>query len=122
MSAKDSCVAEFDSLVDCESCGCKIRITRMEDAESAQQAAIDGSCGNPRFFERGDSPLGFSGFTCANISGEEYREGVAQSYFKLNFSYNRYLVYIGTGYPGLEDFVISLGEQTIELIDDYLDQ
>ncbi len=122
MSAKDSCVAEFDSLVDCASCGCKISITRMEDAESAQQAAVAGSCGNPRFSQRGDSPLGFSGHTCTNVSDEEYREGVAQSYFKLDFSYNRYLVYIGAGYPGLEDFVISLGEQTIELIDDYLDQ
>ncbi|MBN1314705.1 MAG: hypothetical protein JXA42_04535 [Anaerolineales bacterium] len=122
MPAEDSCVAEFDSFVDCERCGCTISITRMADAESAQQAAVAGSCANPKFYQRGDSPIGFNGHTCTNITGEEYREGVAQSYFNLDFSYNRYLVYIGTGYPGLEDFVISLGEQTIELIDDYLDQ
>jgi hypothetical protein len=122
MAAKDSCVADFDALVGCGECGSVINIARMESEERAQQVATDGNCANPNFFARGESPIGSSGYTCTNISEEEYRPGVAQSYFELSFSYGYYAVKIYTGYPGMEDLVINLGQETIELIDNSLDQ
>jgi hypothetical protein len=115
--SKEACVAEFNSLVGCGSCGSTISITRAESVERAQQGAVAGNCGNPRFDVRGTSILGDAGFTCTDISGEAYREGVAQRYFLISFSYRSYVVTIATGYPGQEDLVIGLGRGVIERID-----
>ena len=115
--SQDACVAEFDSLIGCGQCGSKISVTRTESMEMAQQSADSGRCGNPKFSALGDSPLGDTGITCTNISGDEYREGVAQSYFHIAFSYGRYVASVTTGYPGQEDLVLSLGQGIIDRID-----
>ena len=115
--SKYSCVAKFNSLIGCGECGSKISITRMESVEMAQQSADSGRCGNPKFSALGDSPLGDTGITCTNISGETYREGVSQSYFNIAFSYGRYVASVSTGYPGQEDLVLSLGQGIIDRID-----
>lgn len=117
ITGQDACVADIDYLVGCGECGSNISITRLESAERAREVAVDGNCGNPRFSERGESPIGSAGFTCTDIDEEEYREGVAQSYFSISFSYDRYAVSIDTGYPGLEGFIVGLGRQTIDKID-----
>ena len=115
--SKRACVAEIDSLVGCGSCGSTISLTQMESVERAQQAAVDGNCGNPKFDAKGASILGDAGFTCTDISGEAYREGVSQRYFLISFSYGPYVAQISTGYPGQEDLVIGLGQGIIERID-----
>lgn len=115
----DTCVAEINYLIGCGECGSKISITRMESEETAEEFAVDGGCGNPEFSARGESPIGSAGYTCTDISGEEYREGVAQAYYLIQFSYQDYLVAISTGYPGQEGFVNELGLKTINNIDRY---
>lgn len=121
ITGKDACVADIDYLIGCGECDSDISITRLESVERAQEVAVDGNCGNPNFSARGESPLGSAGFTCTKTEDEEYREGVAQSYFHVSFSHDRYAVVIGTGYPGMESFILDLGQQTIERIDDSLD-
>jgi hypothetical protein len=113
----DFCVASFDALVGCGVCGCSISVVQTESVERAQFVALDTRCGNPNFDARGDSPIGDVGVTCTNITGEEYRPGVAQGYLTLAFSYGRYTVSIHTGYPGLEELVVSLGQEVIDRID-----
>ncbi|MBN1265853.1 MAG: hypothetical protein JXA25_10195 [Anaerolineales bacterium] len=117
-----ACVADLDSLVGCGECGSTISISRMDTEEMAQQGTVGGNCGNPGFFSRGDSPLGTSGYTCTNISDEEYRDGVAQSYLLLSFSHRNYVISLHTGYPGMEAVLVDLGQETINLIDSSANQ
>jgi hypothetical protein len=115
--SEDACTADLDSLVGCGECGSTISITRMDTVEMAQQGAVGGNCGNPEFYSRGESPIGTSGYTCTNASGEEYRDGVAQSYYLLSFSHREYVISLHTGFPGMETMLVDLGQETIELID-----
>jgi hypothetical protein len=121
ITGKDACAADIDSLIGCGECNSDISITRLESVARAQEVAVDGNCGNPNFSARGESPIGSAGFTCTKIEDEEYREGVAQSYFYVSFSHDRYAVSISTGYPGKESFALDLGQQTIERIDNTLE-
>lgn len=120
--SEDSCVASIDSLVGCNECGSDISITLTESQERAQQAALEASCGNPNFFAKGDSPIGDSGVTCTETSGEEYREGVAQSYIYLIFSSGPFVISIHSGYPGQEALVLELGQEVIERVGVVLSQ
>jgi len=115
----NSCVADIDYLIGCGECGSKISITRMESEGAAEEFAVDGGCGNPAFSARGENPIGSAGYICTDLSGEEYRKGVAQSYYLIQFSYRDFLVAIHTGYPGQEGFVNELGLKTINNIDRY---
>jgi hypothetical protein len=112
-----SCVATIDPLVGCSGCNSRMSITQLGSPEEAQQGALSGSCGNPKFSARGDSPLGDAGITCIDISGEAYREGVAQSYYYIIFSYGPYVASISSTFPGQEALVLELGQGIIERID-----
>ena len=121
ITGKDTCAADIDALIGCGECNSDISISRFESVARAQEVAVDGNCGNPNFSARGESPIGSAGFTCTNTEDEEYREGVAQSYFYVSFSHDRYAVSISTGYPGMESFVLDLGQETIDRIDNALE-
>jgi hypothetical protein len=112
-----SCVAEINYLIGCGECDSTISITQMDSEQAAQDFADDGGCGNPEFSAQGESPIGSAGYICTDLSGEEYRAGVAQSYYLIQFSHRDFLVAIHTGYPGQEGFVNELGLETINRID-----
>lgn len=116
-ASEEFCVVNIDHLTNCGGCNDKLSISRMADRETAMEWVPQGNCGNPRFHARGETPIGDAGFTCTNMSGEEYRPGVAQSYYDLMFSYQEYLVSLHAGYPGQEGVLIDLGQQIISRID-----
>jgi hypothetical protein len=112
-----SCVAVIDALLGCSGCNSRMSISLTESEEHAQQSALAGSCGNPKFFARGDSPVGDVGYTCAYTGDDPYREGVAQSYFIIIFSYGPYVASISARYPGQEAYVVSLAQGIVDRID-----
>jgi hypothetical protein len=116
-NTESSCVAIIDSLLGCAGCLDRMSITKVASLEAAQEAATGGKCGNPNFSARIEHPLGDAGFACRNTSDEEFRAGVAQSYYHLSFSRGRYVVSISTGYPGREELVLELGQEIIDRID-----
>jgi hypothetical protein len=111
------CLASIDALLGCDACGSRISITRIESAERAQQLARETYCGNPNFVACGVSPIGDAGITSTDISDEVYRPEVAFSYFRVTFSYGRYLVSIDAEIPGKQELVIGIGQEVIERID-----
>lgn len=116
-ASEDFCVVNIDHLTNCSGCNDKLSISRTADRETAMEFAPSGKCGNQRFIARGETPIGDAGFTCTLMTGEEYRPGVAQGYYRLSFSYQEYLVSLGSGYPGQEGVIIDLGRQIIGRID-----
>jgi hypothetical protein len=112
-----SCVAVIDALLGCSGCNSRMSITLTDSVEHAQASALGGSCGNPNFTARGDSPVGDVGFTCTNTTGEAYREGVAQGYFYIVFSYGPYVASISATYPGQDAYVVSLAQGIVDRID-----
>jgi len=94
-----------------------ISITRSDSVEIAQQFAGDVRCGNPNFYAKGESPIGDMGGACTFFGDTPYREGVAQGFYYLSFSYGRYLIAINMTYPGQEALALSLGQEVIERID-----
>jgi hypothetical protein len=111
------CVASIDAQLGCDTCGSEMSITRVESAERAAQLALETYCGNPNFFACGDSPIGDAGVTSTDTSGEPYRPEVAYTFFRLSFSYGRYLVSIAAEIPGKEELVTGLGQEVIERIE-----
>ncbi|MBS3753610.1 MAG: hypothetical protein KGY46_09525 [Anaerolineales bacterium] len=112
-----NCTVNINHLTNCSGCRDYLSINRKADRETALEKAYEGHCGNLRFKTRGETPIGDGGYTCTDISGEEYKPGVAQGFFRLKFSYQEYLVRMSSGYPGQEAVLIDLGQQIIDRID-----
>jgi hypothetical protein len=112
-----ACVAVIDPLLGCSGCNSRMSIALTDSVEIAQQQAISGSCGNPNFYARGDSPVGDAGMTCTFTGDDEYREGVAQLFFSIIFSYKGYVAGISAMFPGQDAYVLDLARQIVERID-----
>lgn len=117
-----SCTANIDYLVGCKACGSKMSITKYpSESEALQSFTYPEDCGRAAVFSEVilkpfALPFGEEGYGCPD-SHEEYEEGVAQLYCSIWFTQGPYSVAIWSGFPGVEDLILDLGQDIVNRIE-----